>query len=1465
MLRALKLLAILYLSFASLLLASLSAAEKPTETKKTKPKYPLIGPGVPKMKFKQEELFKVVGVINSKLGIIHGHSLLAMHKGYLAIVGSRDSGRGDGNFAFFDISDIRKPKLVARYNSPKTRNLREAHAYGFTIVDDRDIVIMLARDGLQFWDWTDVRAAKKVSELKLPPMRGGDYSGTPWWLSVQGKYVYVGGADTGLHIVDASDPKNPKQARVVPVSRTGGFRIGPVFAVGNLLVLTSMDTPGISTFDISNPGNPILQATLRQTVGYSSMLNGNKLYSVDVIPRVWDMSERGKIKLISDYKGPKLGGKGGYGIIQDGFMHQGVSSNYAKVDFRDPKQPKLIGKIVSGVKGSDLDGGNVIGNFGIGSCDHSKGTFIAPHTTEPDTRGPAVTMVDPADGAINQAITSRLGLTFSDQVDIRSISPETLTVREVGGKILSGRYSSQTGIVAFWPDQPLSRSTTYEIDIAKGGLKDYAGNANEEGFTSRFSTGAALSDFPMTLASNRPVETGSEITFTVTQADADQGTTLSWNFGDGSEPTPFKIERKVRHTYEKPGHYVVIAKAKSGGRTGAASIMQTIHRPISNFKPTRSSSVVLDEARKRAWNVNPDNDTVTATDTEKLTLLMEKPVGKHPRTLALAKDGSIWVVNQDDATISILDGDTGEGKSVLRLPFGSRPFGIAFGPDGKSAYVATQGTGELVRVNAASRKIEGLVHIGGKLRGVAITSNSKRIFVTRFISPADHGEIIEVSADTLQVVRRIKLALDPGPDKEDSSRGVPNYISSIVISPDGRRAWIPSKKDNTVRGLQRDGKKPSFESTVRTIVSQIDLATGLEDLKSRRDLNDRDMASAVAFSSRGDYAFVATQGTNTVEVLDAYDGRPISAIMGAGLAPQGLAISKDGSRLFVHYFMSRSLAVNDISGIVNNFENTAKQLANIKTVNKEKLSGKVLQGKQIFYNANDFHMNRDNYISCASCHLDGGNDGRIWDFTDRGEGLRNTTELSGRRGIGHGRVHWTANFDEIQDFEHDIRGPFGGSGFMDNKRFGRVKYPLVGKKAGQSRELDAIAAYVTSLDKFPDSPHRNPDGSMTPDAIAGRKIFNDLKCFGCHGGADFTDSAKGVLHNVGTVSRRSGKRLGGLLPGIDTPTLRGIWDTPPYFHDGSAETVMDVITRSNPNGLHGATHKLSADQQKQLVAYLMQLDGSEEAALESRHSIVTKAKAAPKDEMKELEDIEKGAGIEEGEIAGIKVPEPKQKNKEPMKPKAYILSVVTSELLGKITKIEYLAASADRNPNFTRVGETTKAPYTYKWKAPERSTVLLARAHFENGSTSTSPELRFIVKSKAPPKSRKRGPAKNRFKTVKNGLKIGALAYQDRRYKFTKFPDYLKGATYLMTRNNDKRTRDHKHITLDIKKPATIYVALDYRATASPGWLKEWVKKNEPFETDDTKFVLYSKKFGKGKAILGDNGSGSSMYVVMLK
>jgi hypothetical protein len=73
----------------------------------------------------------------------------------------------------------------------------------------------------------------------------------------------------------------------------------------------------------------------------------------------------------------------------------------------------------------------------------------------------------------------------------------------------------------------------------------------------------------------------------------------------------------------------------------------------------------------------------------------------------------------------------------------------------------------------------------------------------------------------------------------------------------------------------------------------------------------------------------------------------------------------------------------------------------------------------------------------------------------------------------------------------------------------------------------------------------------------------------------------------------SGNRLGGPLDGLDTPSLLGVWATPPYLHDGSAATLEEVLTARNPLDQHGTTSTLDPSQLQALVAFLRELDGSE--------------------------------------------------------------------------------------------------------------------------------------------------------------------------------------------------------------------------------------------------------------------------------
>ncbi|MBT9559513.1 MAG: c-type cytochrome, partial [Myxococcales bacterium] len=159
-------------------------------------------------------------------------------------------------------------------------------------------------------------------------------------------------------------------------------------------------------------------------------------------------------------------------------------------------------------------------------------------------------------------------------------------------------------------------------------------------------------------------------------------------------------------------------------------------------------------------------------------------------------------------------------------------------------------------------------------------------------------------------------------------------------------------------------------------------------------------------------------------------------------------------------------------------------------------------------------------------------------------------------------------------------------------------------KEGLSDDLDALAVYLKHLLTELKSPYRQPDGAFTPEALAGRALFESAEtgCTTCHAGPRLTDSAflpqgpgspkMPLLHDVGTLKPSSGQRLGGPLPGIDTPTLLGVWATAPYLHDGSSPTLKAVLTTANPSDQHGKTSHLTPSEIAAIVAYLQQLEPS---------------------------------------------------------------------------------------------------------------------------------------------------------------------------------------------------------------------------------------------------------------------------------
>ena len=701
---------------------------------------------------------------------------------------------------------------------------------------------------------------------------------------------------------------------------------------------------------------------------------------------------------------------------------------------------------------------------------------------------------------------------------------------------------------------------------------------------------------------------GTPTAYTVTLPTEGNGWSYAWEFGDGTPGTAYAPTPANHHVYAAPGVYTVTLLIKGPqGQITTHRFNQAVVGGTTAGQPNASTSVLVEPAGtsygERLWVVNPDADTVSVFDAATRAKLGEIAVGKAPRTLTyIGARRQVWVTNRDGASLSVIDAATRAVVKTVAMPFASQPWGIVASPTGERLYVTLEATGRLLQLDAHGAVVADLP-VGPNPRHMSVDATGAQVLVSRFISPPLPGEgtaAVQTSVNGVQyggevlVVNTAPLALRGTvvlrhSDKSDSTvqgRGIPNYLGAALIAPDGLSAWVPSKQDNIKRGQLRDGLPLDFQNTVRAVSSRIDLRSLAEDAAARIDFDDAGVASAGVFHPSGAYLFTVLEASRHLVVVDPAGRRELFRV-NTGRAPQGVAVSADGRTLYVANFMDRSVGVYDLANLLDRGQMSLPLVATLSTVGVEKLPAAVLKGKQLFYDAADGRLARDGYMSCAACHNDGGHDGRTWDLTGNGEGLRNTVSLRGRAGA-QGPLHWSGNFDEVQDFEAQIRNLAGGTGLMADADFnaGTRHQPLGDAKTGVSADLDALAAYVASLNAVPPSPHRQPDGTLTAAAVAGRAVFA-AQCASCHGGAAYTHSAAGNLKDVGTLKPTSGQRLGTPLTGIDIPTLRAVWATGPFLHDGSAPTLEAAINA------HTRLPALTAADLAAVSAFVRQIDGTE--------------------------------------------------------------------------------------------------------------------------------------------------------------------------------------------------------------------------------------------------------------------------------
>jgi hypothetical protein len=164
-------------------------------------------------------------------------------------------------------------------------------------------------------------------------------------------------------------------------------------------------------------------------------------------------------------------------------------------------------------------------------------------------------------------------------------------------------------------------------------------------------------------------------------------------------------------------------------------------------------------------------------------------------------------------------------------------------------------------------------------------------------------------------------------------------------------------------------------------------------------------------------------------------------------------------------------------------------------------------------------------------------------------------------------------------------GQMGGQGTFRDRRIG---LSITQRPDLVTPKLPALLAYQLSL-RTP----RPPDGSFDRAAAKrGERLFRgEAGCAACHRGPRFTDVLSGperrlpFLHDPAEVGMDPTYAARSATRRYRTTPLRGLWQHPPYFHDGSAPDLGAVV--DHYDGLFEL--RLAPEQKADLVEYLKSL------------------------------------------------------------------------------------------------------------------------------------------------------------------------------------------------------------------------------------------------------------------------------------
>ncbi len=217
-------------------------------------------------------------------------------------------------------------------------------------------------------------------------------------------------------------------------------------------------------------------------------------------------------------------------------------------------------------------------------------------------------------------------------------------------------------------------------------------------------------------------------------------------------------------------------------------------------------------------------------------------------------------------------------------------------------------------------------------------------------------------------------------------------------------------------------------------------------------------------------------------------------------------------------------------------------------------------------------------VTCLDCHINFHTTGQFHLNPDiRPQNRRLRLDTVSLRGMFNQQIHGSKrSLRSVEDFtEFEFRTAYFNGDSIHAMKKGFTIIPRV---------QVAHMAQMQNMIDFPPAPKLKPDGKLdpakaTPNELRGEQIFyNKGNCAACHLPPTFID------HQMHDLQLERFSKEPGDGP-IKTFTLRGIKESPPYFHDGRCLTLEDTVELFNIV----LETKLTRDEKADLVAFMRQL------------------------------------------------------------------------------------------------------------------------------------------------------------------------------------------------------------------------------------------------------------------------------------